>query len=81
MAKYQIISPDGFTIENKEFYKSKKEALECYERWIEQYKTQGYYSSNLYGRIYWWDVHKYCEFKKYKKTNTQPCQKQHTTTK
>jgi hypothetical protein len=64
MAKYQIISPDGFSIENKEFYKTKKEALESFERWILRYKTQGYYSSNLYGRIDFLDIHQYCEFKK-----------------
>jgi hypothetical protein len=65
MAKYQIISPDGFALErDKEFYKTKKEALESFERWIERYKTQGYYSSNNYGRIDFLDIHLYCEFKK-----------------
>ena len=52
MARYQVLSPDGFTIEfDREYYTSKKKAFEAFDKWKERFKTQGYYSSNQYGRI------------------------------
>ena len=51
MTKYEVLSPDGFTIEfDRPYYISKKRALEAFDRWKERYKLQGYYSSNN-GRI------------------------------
>ena len=51
MTKYQVLSPDGFTIEfDKPYYISKKKAFEAFDKWKERYKLQGYYSSNN-GRI------------------------------
>jgi hypothetical protein len=52
MARYQVLSPDGFTIEfDREYYTTKKKAFEAFDKWKERFKTQGYYSSNQYGRI------------------------------
>ena len=51
MIKYQVLSPDGFTIEfDKPYYPSKKKAFEAIDKWKERYRRQGYYSSNN-GRI------------------------------
>lgn len=52
MAKYQVLSPDGFTIEfAKAHYPSKKKAFEAFDNWKKRFEIQGYYSSNEYGRI------------------------------
>lgn len=51
MTRYEVLSPDGFTIEfDKPYYTSKEKALTSFNEWKERYKRQGYYSSN-YGRI------------------------------
>jgi hypothetical protein len=63
MAKYQILSPDGFTIEfDKPYYKSQKQALNSLTNWIERYRMQGYYSSRMYGRIDLSEIQNYCQF-------------------
>jgi hypothetical protein len=52
MAKFQVLSPDGITIEfDKWYYPSKKKAFEAFDKWKKRYEVQGYYSSNDYGRI------------------------------
>ena len=61
--KYQILSPDGFTIEPVEAYPNKEEAIDAFVRWKEGYRKQGYYSSNEYGRIHPSDLQDYCQFK------------------
>jgi hypothetical protein len=49
--KYEVLSPDGFTIEfDKPYYTSKKKAYEAFDKWKKRYEGQGYYSSNN-GRI------------------------------
>jgi mannose/cellobiose epimerase-like protein (N-acyl-D-glucosamine 2-epimerase family) len=61
--KYQVLSPDGFTIErDKTHYSSKEKAIEAYSAWAERYKSQGYYSSAKHGRIYISDLYDYCQF-------------------
>ena len=61
--KYQVLSPDGFTIEFENFYyRSKKKAMEAFNKWIERYNVQGYYSSAKYGRIHLSDLIDYCQF-------------------
>jgi hypothetical protein len=63
MAKYQVISPDGFTIEaDKPYYTSKKRAVEAFKKWVGRYERQGYYSSNA-GRINLKDLEYFCTFK------------------
>ena len=49
MAKWNILSPDGFEISREDF-KTKKEALSYFDKWKNGFKRQGYYSSNR-GRI------------------------------
>ena len=51
MTNYEVLSPDGFTIEfDRPYYTSKEKAFEAFDKWKERYKVQGYYSSNT-GRI------------------------------
>ena len=49
--KYDVLSPDGFSIHPTDTYSSKKEARKAFEVWKKRYKLQGYYSSSRYGRI------------------------------
>lgn len=60
--KYQILSPDGFTIEYNPFYTSKKKAQESFNLWKKRYEIQGYYSSVKYGRITLDELENYCHF-------------------
>jgi len=65
MAKYQVLSPDGITIEReKGSYPSMKKALEAFNQWKSRYEVQGYYSSNNFGRISLGSLQQYCQFKK-----------------
>lgn len=62
--KYQVLSPDGFTLERDvPYYTSRKKAIEALTKWKENYRKQGYYSSVKYGRIHLDDLIDYCEFK------------------
>ena len=64
MKKYQVLSPDGFTIEfDKWYYRSMKKAVEAFNNWRDRFNNQGYYSSVKYGRIPLDDLHNYCQFK------------------
>ena len=44
MAKYDVLSPDGFSIEFGKTYDSIDEAKKAFKTWKKRYKTQGYYS-------------------------------------
>jgi len=48
--KYDVISPDGFSISRDEIWDSPEEAHLALTIWMERYEKQGYYSSNQ-GRI------------------------------
>lgn len=62
--KYQVLSPDGFTIEFDKFsYPSKKKAFEAFDKWKKRYEQQGYYSSTNYGRIPLEDLENYCSIR------------------
>ena len=62
--KYQVLSPDGFTIEfDKWTYPSKKQMMESFDKWKQRFTFQGYYSSNNYGRIPLDQLENYCTFK------------------
>lgn len=64
MKKYQVLSPDGFTIEfDKWYYRSMKKAKEAFENWKQRFEQQGYYSSSRYGRIPLNELENYCQFK------------------
>jgi hypothetical protein len=61
--RYQVLSPDGFTLERDvPHYSSKEKAIEAYSAWAERYKSQGYYSSAKHGRIHLLDLYDYCQF-------------------
>jgi hypothetical protein len=61
--KYQVLSPDGFTLERDvPHYKSRRDAMQALANWIENYRTQGYYSSAKHGRILLVDIIDFCEF-------------------
>jgi hypothetical protein len=49
--KYDVLSPDGFSIDAVETYSSPKEARDAFNDWKKRYEQQGYYSSMNYGRI------------------------------
>lgn len=59
MKKYEILSPDGFTIDCNT-YKTIKEAKIAFDEWLKNYERQGYYSSVNYGLIQLNDVETYC---------------------
>lgn len=59
--KYDVLSPDGFSIHFSDTYTSKKKAKEAAEKWAEGYKRQGYYSSVRYGRIAIEEILDYCK--------------------
>jgi hypothetical protein len=61
--KFDVISPDGFSIDREATYTSRKKALKAFEAWKERYKAQGYYSSANHGRIALEDLHEYCNIK------------------
>lgn len=62
--KYQVISPDGFTIEFEHpYYRSKKKAIEAFNKWKERYRQQGYYSSSRHGIIELENLEQFCDFK------------------
>lgn len=64
MAKYQVLSPDGITIEfNKWAYPSMKKAKESFENWARRFERQGYYSSSN-GQIPLNELINHCTFKK-----------------
>jgi hypothetical protein len=60
--KFQVLSPDGFTIErDKAYYRTFNEAVDAFIIWKERFRVQGYYSSNS-GRITLDDLKDYCQF-------------------
>ena len=66
--KYQVLSPDGFTIEfDKMYYPSKEKAVEAFQKWKKRYEGQGYYSSPTNGRIPIDQLEDYVSITEYKK--------------
>jgi hypothetical protein len=58
---YQIFSPDGFSIDPCNEYKSIKAAKIAFHLWLKRYEIQGYYSSTNYGKIDLKSVKFYCQ--------------------
>ena len=48
--KYDVLSPDGFSINRDKVYTSIKGAKKAFNEWKDRFLQQGYYSSNS-GRI------------------------------
>jgi hypothetical protein len=62
--KYQVLSPDGFTIDGQvRYYTSRKKAIEAIENWKKRFEMQGYYSSNKCGRIHLDKLQEHCTIK------------------
>jgi hypothetical protein len=61
--KYDVISPDGFSIRiGVPLFNSIKERDKYFKMWKERFAKQGYYSSVKYGRIHLADLADYCEW-------------------
>lgn len=58
--RFDVISPDGFSIDRVATYKSRKEAIAAFEVWKKRYEMQGYYSSNN-GRIPLEELSDFCK--------------------
>lgn len=58
--RFNILSPDGFSIHPTKTYSSPQKAWEAFEEWRERYEAQGYYSSNR-GRIPLNELRDYCD--------------------
>jgi hypothetical protein len=48
--RYDVISPDGFSIHFSDTYATKEDAMKAFNDWKKRFESQGYYSSNN-GRI------------------------------
>jgi hypothetical protein len=59
--KYDVISPDGFSISFDKTYGTIEEAKSAFIEWKKRYESQGYYSSN-YGRIPLNELEENCRF-------------------
>lgn len=57
--KYNILSPDGFSIELNKTYNSIADAKKAFDIWLKRFEAQGYYSAN-FGRIPLNEVEEYC---------------------
>ncbi len=58
--RYNIISPDGFSIHMIDTYPSPEAAWKAFDAWSARYEQQGYYSSPNYGRIPLNELKNYC---------------------
>lgn len=60
-SKYNVLSPDGFTIHRDREYPSKRAAHKAAKEWTRNYTHQGYYSSVRFGRIPVNEIIDYCK--------------------
>ena len=58
--RYDILSPDGFSIHHSDTYATRQDALNSFFEWKKRFEMQGYYSSNK-GRIPLDELEKHCE--------------------
>jgi archaellum component FlaC len=63
--KYDVISPDGFSISYDGIYKTIQEAKNAFNEWKKNYERQGYYSSTK-GRIPLDELESHCTIIKLK---------------
>jgi hypothetical protein len=57
--KFDVLSPDGFSIHMSDTYNSVKDAKKALKEWKKRFEHQGYYSSNR-GRIHLDDLEDFC---------------------
>ena len=51
VTKYDVLSPDGFSISFDELWDTPEEAQKAAEKWVKRYEQQGYYSTSNRDRI------------------------------
>jgi hypothetical protein len=49
--KYDVLSPDGFSISFDEVWDTPDDASKALDKWVDRYKQQGYYSTSNRERI------------------------------
>jgi hypothetical protein len=59
--KFDVLSPDGFSIHFSDVYDTEEQAKKAIIEWCKRYETQGYYSSVRYGRIPISEIPNYCK--------------------
>lgn len=60
MERYDVISPDGFSIHFSKTYATREDAINSFNDWKKQFEMQGYYSSNS-GKIPLDELGHYCK--------------------
>ena len=60
--RYDVISPDGFSIHFSDTYATKEDARNAFFDWKKRFESQGYYSSNN-GRIPLNELENHCKIK------------------
>lgn len=68
LVRYDVISPDGFSISRTEYYCSKAEAFAAFEKWKQNFEQQGYYSTADWEHIPVHQLHEFCTLVKIKTT-------------
>jgi hypothetical protein len=63
--KFDVLSPDGFSIHFSDTYSSEKKAMKAFDEWKKRYELQGYYSSSN-GKIPLNELHNYIRIIKLK---------------
>jgi hypothetical protein len=58
--RYDINSPDGFSMTGIETYRSPEDAWRAFDQWLKRFEQQGYYSSTNHGKIPLDQVKQYC---------------------
>lgn len=58
--RFDVISPDGFSIHREDTYKTREDAIAAFEIWKQRFEVQGYYSSN-FKRIDLRNLFDYCQ--------------------
>lgn len=61
VTKYDVLSPDKFSISFDEVWDTPEEAKEALKKWIGRYKQQGYYSTSNRERIPLDELETWCE--------------------
>lgn len=59
---FDVLSPDGFSIERDGGYHSEMESKKAFLSFLERFRKQGYYSSIKFGRIPFHEIEGYCTF-------------------
>ena len=61
VTKYDVLSPDKFSISFDEVWDTPEEAKEALKKWIGRYKQQGYYSTSNRERIPLDELETWCD--------------------